>query len=577
MLQRTLLLGLVGVLSLLPAFAWAAFETIEAVQLSPGWLSECNCTIDVTYLYAERPAGVGVNASNGHLWFGAFSVLCCDWYYWYGDIGDWVVVDFPPFWERWGWCGPCKVPCEFPDPTDRCDDPGYALSHFLSHTYTEFRRPGAIAVDPRDGSVWVAEPGQILHLDRWGDVIWYGIDYVNPRSISVNTTDGSCWVANTDNHEVVRISSGGSVLWRIGGFNLPTSISVNSADGTAWVADNANAQVVHLAADGSELWRGGDLVYPLAVSVNSADGSCWVADKHADAVVHLDSEGTELHRVSLTTPRALAVNPKHGDCWVISGSQVVHLDPDGTMRAGTIGPSGEGQLAVSLPDDTVWVSDEDGGTVIQLAPVCSPFSDIGCWHWALHEIVACYDADLVRGYQEVGEYTTYYAYHPGYIVTRDQMAVYIARALAGGDAFVPEGDYSPTFTDVWYSYWAYKYIEYAHDQNVVKGYGDGSYNPYEAVNRAQMAVYVARSLEAPTGEAALADYVPADPRNFPDVPNTGYGDDGTEPFWAYKHVEYCVENGVVQGYVDGHYHPDVPVTRDQMAVYIRRAFKLPIS
>jgi len=85
------------------------------------------------------------------------------------------------------------------------------------------------------------------------------------------------------------------------------------------------------------------------------------------------------------------------------------------------------------------------------------------------------------------------------------------------------------------------------------------------VDRGQMAVYVARALVAPSGEAGLADYVPADPRNFPDVPET---------FWAYRHVEYCVEHEVVQGYMDGYYYPGNVVTRDQMAVYVSRAFGL---
>ncbi len=41
------------------------------------------------------------------------------------------------------------------------------------------------------------------------------------------------------------------------------------------------------------------------------------------------------------------------------------------------------------------------------------------------------------------------------------------------------------------------------------------------------------TLVAPEGEDGLADYVPSDPRDFPDVLST---------FWAYKHVEYCVED-----------------------------------
>jgi hypothetical protein len=145
------------------------------------------------------------------------------------------------------------------------------------------------------------------------------------------------------------------------------------------------------------------------------------------------------------------------------------------------------------------------------------------------------------------------------------MAVFVSRALAGGDENVPDFSETPTFPDVGAEHWALEYIEYAVDQNVVAGYEDGNYHPEYAVTRDQMAVYVARSLVAPTGDAALADYVPADPRDFPDVPGG---------FWANKHVEYCVEEGVVQGYPDGHYHPEIVVTRDQMAVFISRAFGL---
>lgn len=156
------------------------------------------------------------------------------------------------------------------------------------------------------------------------------------------------------------------------------------------------------------------------------------------------------------------------------------------------------------------------------------------------------------------------------------MAVYISRALAGGDDNVPDFAGTPTFADVDADYWAVDYVEYAVEQNVIAGYDDGYYHPEYEVTRDQMAVYVARSLVAPTGEAALADYVPSAPRNFLDVPNTGYGDDGAEPFWAYTHVEYCVEHSVVAGYDDGMYHPEWVVTRDQMAVYIARAFSLPM-
>ena len=75
---------------------------------------------------------------------------------------------------------------------------------------------------------------------------------------------------------------------------------------------------------------------------------------------------------------------------------------------------------------------------------------------------------------------------------------------------------------------------------------------------------MARAMVART-TSVLTDCVPADPRNLPDV---------TTDHWAYSYVEYCVEHGVVGGYPDGSYRPDVVVTRDQMAVYVARAFEL---
>ena len=46
--------------------------------------------------------------------------------------------------------------------------------------------------------------------------------------------------------------------------------------------------------------------------------------------------------------------------------------------------------------------------------------------------------------------------------------------------------------------------------------------------------------------------------------------------WCHKHVEFLAGRGVVTGYLDGLYHPESAVTRDQMAVYIARAFELPM-
>ncbi|MCJ7751437.1 MAG: S-layer homology domain-containing protein, partial [Armatimonadetes bacterium] len=45
--------------------------------------------------------------------------------------------------------------------------------------------------------------------------------------------------------------------------------------------------------------------------------------------------------------------------------------------------------------------------------------------------------------------------------------------------------------------------------------------------------------------------------------------------WSHKHIAYIADASVVQGYPDGTYKPNAVVGRDQMAVYVGRAFELP--
>jgi PKD repeat protein len=174
--------------------------------------------------------------------------------------------------------------------------------------------------------------------------------------------------------------------------------------------------------------------------------------------------------------------------------------------------------------------------------------------WAFDEVLDCVDAGVVAGYEDG-------LYHPDIQIDRAQMATYTARALAGGDSGVPEGPPTPTFPDVESIFWAYDYIEYAVDQNVVQGYDDGYYHPEIVLDRGQMAVFVARAVAGDDGSVPAGPVTPT----FPDV---------ATDFWSYKHVEYCVDQGIVGGYDDGLYHPERPVTRDQMAVYVARALPL---
>lgn len=200
----------------------------------------------------------------------------------------------------------------------------------------------------------------------------------------------------------------------------------------------------------------------------------------------------------------------------------------------------------------------------QLAAMIKPdphFPDVGRDHWAFDAVEACYEAGIVGGYDDG-------TYRPGVAVSRDQMAVFISRGLAGSDDAIPTGPPSPTFPDVPTDHWAYKWIEYAKSRNIVAGYPDHTYRPNLPVDRGQMAVFIARAMADPTGDEGLAGYTPPPNPTFPDVtPDNNWS-------WCHMYVEYIAGQGVTQGYPDGSYHPEVTCTRDQMAVYVARAFGL---
>jgi hypothetical protein len=192
-----------------------------------------------------------------------------------------------------------------------------------------------------------------------------------------------------------------------------------------------------------------------------------------------------------------------------------------------------------------------------------PFPDVPPSHWAAGEIRACANARVVGGYPDGN-------YHPDWDVTRGQMAVFVARTLAtptgeaGIEAYEPPEE-APTFPDVPEDYWSFKHIEYLAERVVVAGYPDGLYRPAEWVTRDQMGVYIARAIADPIGEPGLASYTPPATPSFSDV---------DAEHWAYRHIEYLAGGDVVSGYPDGYYRPNRIVTRDQMAVYIARAFEL---
>ena len=106
----------------------------------------------------------------------------------------------------------------------------------------------------------------------------------------------------------------------------------------------------------------------------------------------------------------------------------------------------------------------------------------------------------------------------------------------------------PTFYDVLPEDWFYLYVETAFQHGAIGGYQDGTFRPNNNVTRAQLSKIIVSARAWP-----LLD--PIEP-HFTDVPPDNI---------FYTYVETAQSRGVVGGYGDGTFRPDNEATRGQLA------------
>ncbi len=116
---------------------------------------------------------------------------------------------------------------------------------------------------------------------------------------------------------------------------------------------------------------------------------------------------------------------------------------------------------------------------------------------------------------------------------------------------------SDRFIDVPVGSWYEEAIDFVTDRGLFQGTSDTTFSPELSMTRA-MLVTVLWRLDGKPGPATAGE--------FDDVPGDQWYSDAV--FWA-------AANGIVDGYGDGRFGPDDPITREQMAVILYRycAFK----
>ena len=150
-------------------------------------------------------------------------------------------------------------------------------------------------------------------------------------------------------------------------------------------------------------------------------------------------------------------------------------------------------------------------------------------------------------------------YCPDAPVSRAQMAVFLLKAKYGA-GHVPPPATGIVFADVHAGDFAADWIEELASLGVTGGCGGGNFCPGAPVTRAQMAVFLLKTLFG-------SGYLP------PPATGTLFGDVAIGDF-AADWIEDLARRGITGGCGNGNYCPDNPNTRGQMAVFLVKTFSL---
>jgi hypothetical protein len=153
-------------------------------------------------------------------------------------------------------------------------------------------------------------------------------------------------------------------------------------------------------------------------------------------------------------------------------------------------------------------------------------------------------------------------YCPDTAVTRAQMAVFLLKSKYGA-AYLPPAATGTIFNDVPISNGFAPFIENLAALGVTGGCGNSNYCPSDPATRAQMSVFLLRTLEGISYNPP-ACVTPT----FADVPcSNGFA----------KWINELAHRGITGGCGGGLYCPSSPVTRGQMAVFLTATFSLVLN
>lgn len=176
------------------------------------------------------------------------------------------------------------------------------------------------------------------------------------------------------------------------------------------------------------------------------------------------------------------------------------------------------------------------------------FYDVPNSHWAKNEIEFMKNKNLI-----IGKFDN--MYEPENSLTRAEMATITSRLIKEYEIIEPSNlNTNIEFKDI-SGHWAEKEINEIAKLGIVEGYYDKSFRPNESITRSEIAKIVSKLLdiveEKNTDETKRQEF-----KNYQDV---------GENNWAYEYIKDLSERGILTGYPDNTFRPNINVTRAEIA------------
>lgn len=164
-------------------------------------------------------------------------------------------------------------------------------------------------------------------------------------------------------------------------------------------------------------------------------------------------------------------------------------------------------------------------------------------HWARNQIKSLQDYGIVNGYSDG-------TFKPDNYITRAEASKIVAQGVMCSKN--PAFEY--LYSDVNESDWFADSVMSLYHANAINGYGDGTFRPEAQITRAEFSKMVAKIIDMSLGSKYEV---------FTD----------TENHWAMTEIGRLAKKGMVNGYPDGSFRPDNPITRAEASYIAYKAIK----